>query len=121
MSAKQWRISERRHNIITERHVAIPMSDGITIDADIFRPDAPGRFPALLGVHPYDNALQTAPIMPVGMSVVTGGIEAGDPNFYVRRGYIQIIANVREQAGRAGTTTGTSRGRTAIPTRSLNG
>jgi predicted acyl esterase len=99
--AKNWKTSERKYNIVTERHAAIPMSDGITIDADIFRPDGPGRFPALLGVHPYDNTLQTAPIMPVGMSVATGGIEAGDPNFYVRRGYAQIIANVRG-TGRSG-------------------
>lgn len=101
MISKKWKTSERKYNIISERHVSIPMSDGITIDADIFRPESTGKFPALLGVHPYDNALQSAPIMPVGMSVASGGVESGDPNFYARRGYVQIIANVRG-SGRSG-------------------
>jgi uncharacterized protein len=101
MISKRWRTSERKYSIITERHVSIPMSDGITIDADIFRPDGKGKFPAILGVHPYDNAFQSAPIMPHGISRADGGIEAGDPNFYVRRGYVQIIANVRG-SGRSG-------------------
>ncbi len=71
------------------------MSDGITIDADIFRPDSSGKFPALLGVHPYDKEVQSAPIMPMGLNMANGGIEAGDYNFYVRRGYVQVIANIR--------------------------
>ncbi len=71
------------------------MSDGVTIDADIFRPDGRGKFPALLGVHPYDKEVQSAPIMPMGLNMANGGIEAGDYNFYVRRGYIQVIANIR--------------------------
>jgi len=52
MINKKWKTSERKYNIISERHVSIPMRDGITIDADIFRPDSTGKFPALLGVHP---------------------------------------------------------------------
>ncbi len=33
--------------IVTERDVAVPMRDGVTLRANVFRPDAPGRFPAL--------------------------------------------------------------------------
>jgi predicted acyl esterase len=95
MISKKWKTSERKYNIITERHVSIPISDGIIIDADIFRPDSEGKFPAILGVHPYDNALQSAPIMPQPLTTNIGSLEAGDINFYVRRGYIQVIANVR--------------------------
>lgn len=97
----RWKVSERKYNIIVERHVSIPMSDGITIDVDIFRPDSPGKYPVLLGVHPYDNESQSAPIFPAGMCIAAGGIEAGDYNFYVRRGYVQVIANVRG-TGRSG-------------------
>lgn len=95
MITKKWKVSERKYGIKVEKHVSIPLSDGIRIDADIFRPDGPGRFPALLGAHPYVKDIQSAPIMPAGLSIATGGIEAGDPNFYVRRGYAQVIANVR--------------------------
>ena len=95
MFSKDWQVSRRRYGIIKENSVSIPMSDGITIDADIFRPDSPGKFPALLGVHPYDKEVQSAPIMPMGLNMANGGIEAGDYNFYVRRGYVQVIANIR--------------------------
>jgi uncharacterized protein len=39
--------------IITEQDVAVPMRDGVTLRANIFRPDAPGRFPGLLLRTPY--------------------------------------------------------------------
>ena len=95
MFSKSWQVSRRRYGIIRESSVSIPTSDGITIDAEIFRPDGPGKFPALLGVHPYEKELQFAPIMPVGLNMANGGIEAGDYNFYVRRGYVQVIASIR--------------------------
>jgi putative CocE/NonD family hydrolase len=36
-----------------ERDVAVPMRDGVVLRADVLRPDAPGRFPALLVRTPY--------------------------------------------------------------------
>jgi predicted acyl esterase len=58
-----------------------------------------------LGIHPYPQHPQTAPIKPNSFSSVTfphpgeekgrGWIEAGDPNFLVRRGYVQVVASVR--------------------------
>ena len=101
MFSKKWEVSRREYGIIKESSVSIPMRDGIHIDADIFRPDSPGKFPAILCVHPYDKELQSAPIFPTGLNMANGGIEAGDYNFYVRRGYVQIIANVRG-SGRSG-------------------
>jgi uncharacterized protein len=101
--SKHWEVSRRRYGIIKEISVSIPMSDGISIDADIFRPDSPGKFPALLGVHPYDKEVQSAPIMPMGLNMANGGIEAGDYNFYVRRGYVQVIANIRGSGKSGGT------------------
>ena len=95
MISKTWRTSERKYGIVAERDVKIPMSDGIKIDCDIFRPDAREKFPAILGVHPFDKPSQSAPTMPKGFYLLNGSIEAGDINFYVRRGYAQVIANVR--------------------------
>jgi predicted acyl esterase len=34
--------------LLTERKVMIPMRDGVKLAANIFRPDAPGRFPVVL-------------------------------------------------------------------------
>jgi predicted acyl esterase len=95
MFSKTWETSRRRYNIVVERNVRIPMSDGTEISADIFRPDSKRKFPALLGVHAYPQQPQTAPIKPSAFSLDNGALEAGDPNFYVRRGYVQVIANVR--------------------------
>ena len=39
--------------VIRERNVMVPMRDGVRLAADIYRPDAPGRFPALVTRGPY--------------------------------------------------------------------
>jgi predicted acyl esterase len=113
MFSRTWKTSERKYNMICERDVKIPMSDGIELSADIFRPDNAEKFPGILGIHPYPQQPQTAPIMPNSFSSVTfphpgeekgrGWIESGDPNFLVRRGYVQVVANVRGVGKSGGT------------------
>lgn len=39
--------------VIRERNVMVPMRDGVRLAADIFRPDALGRFPVLVTRGPY--------------------------------------------------------------------
>src|SRR3972149_4287271 len=105
MFGKNWRTSERKYDVVMERDVRVRMRDGVELHADIFRPKGEGKFPAILGYHPYDPDAQWAPIMPKGFASVTaahadlekgnGPLEAGDPNFYVRRGYVHVIANIR--------------------------
>jgi predicted acyl esterase len=95
MFTKKWRTSERKYDIIVERDVRIRMRDGITLDADIFRPDAKEKFPAICGFHIFRKDLQSAPIQPVAFNLTNGGIEAGDHNFFVRRGYGQVIVSQR--------------------------
>jgi predicted acyl esterase len=101
MFSQSWSTSERKFGIVHERHVAIPVRAGFTLDAEIFRPDAPGSFPVILGAHPYSQADQIAPMMPVGQGAKRGHIEMGDYNFYVRRGYVQVVLNLRG-TGRSG-------------------
>ena len=95
MITKNWRTSERKYGVLIERNVSIPMSDGILLDCDVFRPDEQGKFPAILGVHSYDNSWQSAPSMPIEMNGSNASVEAGDSYFYARRGYAHVIANVR--------------------------
>jgi len=105
MFAKTWSTSERKFDVVVERDVWVPMKDGVKLHADIFRPESKGKFPAILGYHPYDGDAQWAPIFPRAFSSVTtttagqekgnGPLEAGDPNFFVRRGYVHVIANIR--------------------------
>jgi predicted acyl esterase len=105
MFGKTWRISESKYRTTIERDVKIKMTDGIEINADIFRPDSDEKFPAIFGFHPYDQVAQTAPMTTNSFSTNffrhpkqekgNAYIEAGDPDAYVRRGYVYVIANVR--------------------------
>lgn len=44
--------------VMVEHDVAVPMRDGILLRANVFRPDAPGRYPGLLQRTPYGKAAQ---------------------------------------------------------------
>ena len=105
MFGKTWKTSERKYKVVVERHIKIPMSDGVELDADIFRPDSDEKFPAIFGFHPYNQEAQTGPITTnsfstnffkhPGQEQGNAYIEAGDPNAYVPRGYVYLIANIR--------------------------
>src|ERR1700674_4098840 len=68
MFSTKWQTSPRQYGVTIERDVAIPVRSGVTLDSDIFRPDAAGKFPALLAVHAYSKAAQSAQMMPEGFS-----------------------------------------------------
>ncbi|MCJ7594369.1 MAG: CocE/NonD family hydrolase, partial [Desulfobacterales bacterium] len=105
MFSKTWKTSEPRYKVVIERDVKIGMSDGIDLNADLFRPESDGQFPAIFGFHPYNQTAQTAPMMTrsfstnffrlPGQEEGNAYIEAGDPYAYVPRGYVYVIANVR--------------------------
>ena len=42
-----------QYKVIRERNVMVPMRDGVRLATDIYRPDSPGRFPALVTRGPY--------------------------------------------------------------------
>ena len=99
-----WETSPRKYKTIVQRSVRVRMSDSIELDLDIFRPNDPGRFPAILGAHPYYMPAQSEPIKVNSTSAIQphageertrGSLEAGDPYFFARRGYAHVIANVR--------------------------
>jgi len=102
MFSTTWRTSPRQYGVTIERDAAIPVRAGVTLDSDIFRPDAGGKFPALLAVHAYSKAVQSEPMMPEGFSYKRGFIETGDFNFYVRRGYALLIVNITGTHGSGG-------------------
>ena len=53
-------MSEKLYKVIVERDVMIPMRDGVRLATDIYRPDAPGTFPALVHRTPYDKSADIA-------------------------------------------------------------
>lgn len=64
------------YKVRIERNVAAVMRDGATLKADIYRPDAEGRFPVLLARTPYNKSNSESS----GMA---------------RRGYIAVVQDVR--------------------------
>jgi uncharacterized protein len=66
--------------MIVERNVPARMRDGVTLRADVYRPEGDGRHPALLLRLPY------------GKDFVT---DFGDHEFFVPRGYVVIVQDGR--------------------------
>jgi putative CocE/NonD family hydrolase len=64
------------------------MSDGIVLNAEIRRPDAPGRFPVLVTITPYNG---------------TNGAISVTNDYLVERGYVQVIVDARGTGESQGT------------------
>jgi len=81
-------LSEPRYGLQHDNNVAVAMRDGTALMADVHRPDADGRFPALIAASPYPRQIQN-------LGAPMGFIEAGATDFWVPRGYVHVIANLR--------------------------
>jgi len=88
-------LSQPEFDIASDNNVAIAMRDGVDLHADVHRPDAAGRFPALVAISPYPRQLQA-----IGLPI--GFIEAGQTDFFVPRGYAHVIVNCRGTGGSGG-------------------
>jgi len=66
--------------VTMQSNVRIPMRDGVTLAADIYRPDAPGSFPVILERTPYNR---------------TGLGTWQEAHWYAARGYVVIEQDVR--------------------------
>jgi predicted acyl esterase len=76
--------------------VAVPMRDGAHLMADVYRPAATGVYPVLIAASPYPRQIQD-------LGAPLGFIEAGASDFFVPRGYVHVIANLRGTSGSDGT------------------
>jgi putative CocE/NonD family hydrolase len=87
--------------MLRERDVAVPMRDGVKLSVDVYRPDAPGKFPALLAFAIYNKDIQGPEVVehigsqPPWSTLWAGPIEAGDTHFLVSRGYIHVVGGPR--------------------------
>ena len=72
-------LSGTDYKIIEELGVKVPMRDGVSLSTNIYRPDAPGKFPVLLMRSPYGN----------------GGAGNSEAGFAVSRGYAVVLQDTR--------------------------
>lgn len=88
-------LSAPEHGVVHDINVAVPVRDGVSLMADVHRPDTVGRFPVLVAASPYPRQIQD-------LGAPMGFIEAGNTEFWVSRGYVHLIANVRGTGGSGG-------------------
>jgi predicted acyl esterase len=100
--------------MVIERDVAIPMEDGVVLQADVFRPAGPGRYPVILTCGPYAKGLafqegyadqwrlmvSQHPDVARGSSNVHQNWEVADPEKWVPDGYVCVRVDSRG-AGRS--------------------
>lgn len=86
-----WSPPDAKYAVVAERNVPVTMSDGATLVADVYRPDAAGPFPVLLTQTPYTASIGLA----------AAAEEGGPGAYFVQRGYVYVSVDVRG-TGRSG-------------------
>ena len=83
-------LSRPEYKVIVEKDVFITMQDGVNVCVDVYRPDAPGEFPALYACSCYQKDLVHLP------AVTTFHMrETNDIDWFVQRGYAYVNADNR--------------------------
>ena len=88
----EWTAPPARFGVGLRRNVAVPMSDGVVLRANVHYPTVPetgapadGPFPVLLSITPYGK-LAPPPAAQIG---------GGPSPHLIRRGYIEVMVDVR--------------------------
>ena len=84
----QGTLSKPSYDVRMEHNVRVPMRDGVTLSADIYRPDADGTFPVILVRTPYSNNS-------------LGAVEQS--KWFAERGYVVVQQDVRGRYDSDGT------------------
>jgi predicted acyl esterase len=91
-------LSRPEYRVTVEKDVFVTMRDGVKVCVDIYRPDAPGKFPALFGCACYQKDLVHLP------AVTTFHMrETNDIDWFVQRGYVYVNADMRGTGKSEGT------------------
>lgn len=99
--AKDWHdlLSQPKYDVLLEEDVWVSMRDGVRLSVDIYRPNAKGRFPAFLSMAAFGKETQKLPTHPEYQPSDpvrgTGGHECGEQGYFVPRGYVQVIPDIR--------------------------
>ena len=86
----QSKASKPTHEVKIEFDRRIPMRDGVTLSADIYRPDSTARFPVILSRTPYLKAPRDKE-----------GLER--LRYFASRGFVAVVADVRGRGDSGGT------------------
>jgi putative CocE/NonD family hydrolase len=84
------KLSQPQYKVKVEKDVFVKMRDGVQVAVDIFRPDAPGEFPALYATSAYQKDLYHLPPWPIFHMRETNKIE-----WFVLRRYVYVHHDIR--------------------------
>jgi predicted acyl esterase len=89
-SPPSWTTYDRpaQYSVVVDQHVPVQMSDGVILNAEVRRPDAPGRFPVIVTITPYNG---------------TNGAVSANNDYFVQRGYVQVVVDARGTGESQGT------------------
>ena len=76
--------SESKYDVRVVKDVLIPARDGVNLAADLYMPDALGKFPAVMSYYPYhkDDCAAKADLV-------------NDPFEFARKGYVYVFLDMR--------------------------
>jgi putative CocE/NonD family hydrolase len=83
-------IDDARNEIVIERNLVIPLSDGASLSADLYRPAGSGRFPALMSFYPYHK------------DDMIGAPFEGPRRYFAANGYAHLLIDFRGLGGSDG-------------------
>jgi len=92
-----------------DKDVAVPMRDGAALRANVFRPEAPGRYPVLMSFGPYGKDVHLSQFMPQAWEALKARhpeilaassckylvFETMDPEVWVPHGYAIVKVDSR--------------------------
>ena len=82
---------KKHHELAVDADVGVTMRDGTRLSARVYRPAAPGRYPVLLAVSPYQHETDSLP-----HSTLFLWREVGPYQWYVEaHGYVVVHVDVR--------------------------
>jgi len=79
--------SEPKYKVIGEKNLAMRTRDGVTLRADVYRPDAAGKYPVLVMRTPYDKSQELA---------------LTEKDYFPPRGYVLLVQDTRGRFGSEG-------------------
>ena len=84
MKSPRKEMSQPIYKVKADRNVHVKVRDGVSLIVDVFRPDADGKFPALLALSPYGKEMQSV-VPPQGHEsfMAIGSQEAGNTEYIV--------------------------------------
>ena len=92
-----------------EYDVLIPTRDGAYLHCDVYRPDAPGKYPVIMALAPYPRSLNFGAFSPYigvddngGVGTQYWGFEQANPEYWIPRGYVYVTVSAKGYGGSDG-------------------